>query len=230
MCHVDHPRFFAFVPSPGNFVGAMADALAAGMNPFVGTWLAGSGPAEIELITVDWLREMCGLPETAGGLFVSGGSMANLTALAVARDTRLKRRGGSRLHLFFGPDAFLDRSRAGGARIPAGAVAAAGVGRAITGCRSRAVRRRGGGSRGRARAFLRDRQCGDYEYRRSGSTAGAGGVLRGRRAVASCRWCVWRGVDALRARAGGAGRESSWWTRFRSIRISGCSSRSSRVA
>src|SRR6476469_353291 len=90
MCHVDHPRFFAFVPSPSNFVGAMADALAAGMNPFAGTWLAGSGPAEIELVTVDWLRDMCALPETAGGLFVSGGSMANLTALAVARDTRLK--------------------------------------------------------------------------------------------------------------------------------------------
>ena len=89
MCHVDHPRFFAFVPSPGNFVGAMADALAAGFNPFVGTWLAGSGPAEIELVTVDWLREMCGLPDSAGGLFVSGGSMANLTALAVAREVKL---------------------------------------------------------------------------------------------------------------------------------------------
>jgi aromatic-L-amino-acid decarboxylase len=89
MCHVDHPRFFAFVPSPGNFVSAMADALATGFNPFVGTWLAGSGPAEIELVTVDWLREICGMPETAGGLFVSGGSMANLTALAVARQIRL---------------------------------------------------------------------------------------------------------------------------------------------
>jgi glutamate/tyrosine decarboxylase-like PLP-dependent enzyme len=55
----------------------------------VGTWLAGSGPAEIELVTVDWLRELCGMPETAGGLFVSGGSMANLTALAVARERKL---------------------------------------------------------------------------------------------------------------------------------------------
>jgi aromatic-L-amino-acid/L-tryptophan decarboxylase len=89
MCHVDHPRFFAFVPSPGNFAGAMADALASGFNPFVGTWLAGSGPAELELVTLDWLRDMCGLPETAGGLFVSGGSIANLTALAVAREQKL---------------------------------------------------------------------------------------------------------------------------------------------
>jgi aromatic-L-amino-acid decarboxylase len=87
--HVDHPRFFAFVPGPGNFVSTMADALASGFNSFVGTWLGGSGPAEIELVTIDWLRTLCGLPETAGGLFVSGGSMANLTALAIARHTRL---------------------------------------------------------------------------------------------------------------------------------------------
>jgi aromatic-L-amino-acid decarboxylase len=87
--HVDHPRFFAFVPSPSNFVSAMADALSAGFNPFLGTWFGGSGPAEIELTVIDWLGQLCGLGEKAGGLFVSGGSMANLTALAVARQTRL---------------------------------------------------------------------------------------------------------------------------------------------
>jgi glutamate/tyrosine decarboxylase-like PLP-dependent enzyme len=89
MMHVDHPRFFAFVPSPGNFVGAMADALASGFNAFAGTWFAGSGPAEIELVTIDWLRQLCGFPDSAGGLFVSGGSVANLTALAAARQSRL---------------------------------------------------------------------------------------------------------------------------------------------
>ena len=88
--NVGHPRFFAFIPSPSNFVSVMADALVSGFNPFSGTWLEGSGPAEIELITIDWLREICGLPEGAGGLFVSGGSMANLTALAVARKFRLQ--------------------------------------------------------------------------------------------------------------------------------------------
>ncbi len=92
---ISHPRFFAFVPGPSNFVGAMADALAAGLNPFVGTWFAGSGPAEIELVTIDWLRQLCGLPEEAGGLFVSGGSMANLTALDVAREVREGRDRGS---------------------------------------------------------------------------------------------------------------------------------------
>ncbi|MCI0337750.1 MAG: pyridoxal-dependent decarboxylase, partial [Acidobacteria bacterium] len=87
--HLSHPRFFAFIPSPNNFVSVMAEALAAGFNPFAGTWIEGSGPAQIELVLLDWLREICGMPESAGGLFVSGGSVANLTALAVARHVKL---------------------------------------------------------------------------------------------------------------------------------------------
>jgi aromatic-L-amino-acid decarboxylase len=87
--HVNHPRFFAYVPGPGNFVGAMADALISGYNVFAGTWISGSGPAAVELTVLEWLREMCGLPETAGGVFVSGGSLANLTALAVARHVKV---------------------------------------------------------------------------------------------------------------------------------------------
>ncbi|MFW9993163.1 MAG: pyridoxal phosphate-dependent decarboxylase family protein [Candidatus Odinarchaeota archaeon] len=87
--HVDHPRFFAFVPGPSNFIGAMADALVSGFNVFAGTWLEGSGPAEIEMVTIDWLCQLCGLPESASGLFVSGGSVANLTALAIARHVKL---------------------------------------------------------------------------------------------------------------------------------------------
>ncbi len=88
--HMDHPRFFAYVPGPTNFVSVMADALATGFNVFSGSWLEGSGAAMIELVTIDWLRQSCGLPETAGGLFVSGGSIANLSALAVAREVNLE--------------------------------------------------------------------------------------------------------------------------------------------
>ncbi len=57
--HLDHPRFFAFVPSPGNFVSVMADALVSGFNVFAGTWLEASGPTQIELVTIDWLRQLC---------------------------------------------------------------------------------------------------------------------------------------------------------------------------
>ena len=85
MGRVHHPRFFAFVPGPGNWIGVLADLLATGTNVFAGTWFEASGPAMVELVTADWLRMWCGLPSEAGGAFVSGGSMANLTALAVAR-------------------------------------------------------------------------------------------------------------------------------------------------
>jgi len=87
---VDHPRFFAYIPLANNFVGVMADALAAGHNIFNAVWLQGPGAAQIERLTVDWLRQIFGLPQTAGGAFVSGGSVANLTALAVAREVRLR--------------------------------------------------------------------------------------------------------------------------------------------
>ena len=88
--HVDHPRFFAYIPLANNFVGVMADALAAGYNIFNAVWLQGAGAAQVERLTVDWLRQIFGFPPEAGGTFVSGGSMANLTALAVARQTRLR--------------------------------------------------------------------------------------------------------------------------------------------
>jgi aromatic-L-amino-acid decarboxylase len=87
--NICHPRFFAFVPGPSNFVSVMADALAAGFNVFNGSWLGGSAAAAMELAVIDWFRGWCGFPETAGGLFVSGGSMANLTALVAARHVRL---------------------------------------------------------------------------------------------------------------------------------------------
>lgn len=87
--HLDHPRFFAFVPSPNNFISILADLLASGFNVFSGTWLEASGPTEIEIVTINWLRKIFGFPDTAGGLFVSGGSMANLTALTIAKQVKL---------------------------------------------------------------------------------------------------------------------------------------------
>jgi glutamate/tyrosine decarboxylase-like PLP-dependent enzyme len=82
---IDHPQFFAFIPSAPNFIGMLADALAAGTNVFAGTWLESSGPSQVEILVIDWFKEMLGLPAGAAGLLVSGGSVANLTALAVAR-------------------------------------------------------------------------------------------------------------------------------------------------
>ena len=87
--HLDHPRFFAYIPSSSNFVGAMADALASGYNIFNALYPLGTGAAVVERLAISWLRKLCGMPEEAGGLFVSGGSMANLSGLAVARQIQL---------------------------------------------------------------------------------------------------------------------------------------------
>ncbi len=86
---VDHPRFFGYIPLANNFVSVMADTLAAGYNIFNAVWLQGPGAAQIERLTVDWLRRIFGFPLGVGGTFVSGGSVANLSALAVARCIRL---------------------------------------------------------------------------------------------------------------------------------------------
>ncbi|HSG06964.1 MAG TPA: aminotransferase class I/II-fold pyridoxal phosphate-dependent enzyme [Longimicrobiales bacterium] len=84
---VDHPRFFAFVPSAPTWPGVVADFLTAGFNTFQGTWLGSGGPSQLELVVTDWFREWVGYPaDTAGGLFTSGGSAASLDALVAARE------------------------------------------------------------------------------------------------------------------------------------------------
>lgn len=83
---VDHPRFFAFVPSSPTWPGVVADFLGAGFNTFQGTWLGSAGPSQIELVVTEWFREWVGYPVGAGGLFTSGGSAASLDALVAARE------------------------------------------------------------------------------------------------------------------------------------------------
>lgn len=83
---VDHPRFFAFVPSSPTWPGVLADFMAAGHNIFQGTWLGASGPSQLEVVVLDWFRDWIGYPETAGGLFTSGGSAASLDAFVAARE------------------------------------------------------------------------------------------------------------------------------------------------
>ncbi len=79
-----HPRFFGWYMGSSNFTGALADFLAA----IDGSNLGGgdTAAAATELQVVDWLRELMGFPEGAGGTLTSGGSMANLVGLTVARN------------------------------------------------------------------------------------------------------------------------------------------------
>jgi len=83
-----HPRMFGYVQSPGTPIGAFADLLASTLNANLTIWRSAPAPVELERLTIDWIRQILGLPAEARGLFVSGGSMANLAALAAARQRK----------------------------------------------------------------------------------------------------------------------------------------------
>ncbi|MFP6763924.1 MAG: pyridoxal-dependent decarboxylase, partial [Planctomycetaceae bacterium] len=85
MTRVNHPRFHAYIPCPSSFAGTLGEMLAAGTNPFVGSWLGGGTVSALELTVLRWLAELLGYDPAAGGILTSGGSMANLIGLASAR-------------------------------------------------------------------------------------------------------------------------------------------------
>jgi aromatic-L-amino-acid/L-tryptophan decarboxylase len=89
---------FGYVQSPGTPIGAFADLLASTLNANLTIWRSAPAPVELERLTIDWIRQILGFNAEAGGLFVSGGSMANLAALAAARQTRYDSLGRLRIY------------------------------------------------------------------------------------------------------------------------------------
>jgi aromatic-L-amino-acid decarboxylase len=85
--HLGHPGYFAFIPGASTFPGALGDFIAAALNFDTGAWTWGSGPSHVELLVLDWFKDWIGYPHEAAGVLVSGGSAANLTALACARES-----------------------------------------------------------------------------------------------------------------------------------------------
>ena len=86
---VQHPRCFACVPSPVSLFSWMGDIMTNAYDPHAGSFLNAPGAGCVEQELIRWMCGLAGYPEHAGGLFVSGGSMANLTALTAARDAKL---------------------------------------------------------------------------------------------------------------------------------------------
>lgn len=82
-----HPRFWGWVCGTGTPIGMVADMIAAGVNASSGVF--NDAPSRVEAQVVRWMRDLMGLPDRATGLLTSGGSIANLIGLAVARDNQL---------------------------------------------------------------------------------------------------------------------------------------------
>jgi aromatic-L-amino-acid/L-tryptophan decarboxylase len=81
-----HPRFFAYVPFAGTWPGALGDFVASACNVYAGSWQEGAGPTQLELEILDWFKNWVGYPDSASGSLLTGGSAANLTAIACARE------------------------------------------------------------------------------------------------------------------------------------------------
>jgi len=80
-----HPRFWGFITSSAAPIGALADLLAAAVNPNAGGWLLAPSAVEIERQCIRWIAELLGFPTGCGGLLVSGGNVANFVGFWVGR-------------------------------------------------------------------------------------------------------------------------------------------------
>jgi aromatic-L-amino-acid/L-tryptophan decarboxylase len=89
VARISHPGYLAFIPGEGTWPGALGDLIASALNVDTCWWLGSSGPSALELVVLDWFRQWVGYPEHAAGVLVSGGSAANLTALACAREASI---------------------------------------------------------------------------------------------------------------------------------------------
>jgi aromatic-L-amino-acid/L-tryptophan decarboxylase len=82
----NHPRFWGWVQGTGTPLAMMADMLAAAMNPHMAGF--DQAPAMVEKQVLAWLTELMGMPRESSGVLVSGGTIANLIGLAVARHAK----------------------------------------------------------------------------------------------------------------------------------------------
>jgi glutamate/tyrosine decarboxylase-like PLP-dependent enzyme len=87
----DSPRFFAFIPAAPTKAALLFDMVVSAASLQGISWLEAAGAVAAENQALRWISDAAGLPATAGGAFVSGGSAGNLSALVVARDTARRR-------------------------------------------------------------------------------------------------------------------------------------------
>jgi aromatic-L-amino-acid/L-tryptophan decarboxylase len=80
-----HPRFFGYITAPPAPIGILGDFLASALNPNVGAWALSPAATEVEAQAVRWIASLIRYDAATGGLFVSGGTMANMVCFLAAR-------------------------------------------------------------------------------------------------------------------------------------------------
>ena len=88
----DHPRYLSFIPCAPSDAAAMFDLVVGASSIYAGSWMEGAGAVFAENQALRWIADLVALPPEAGGVFVPGGTIGNLSALVSARHTaRLQR-------------------------------------------------------------------------------------------------------------------------------------------
>jgi len=82
---VDHPRFLSFVPAAPTEASILFDLVVGASSIYAGSWMEGGGAVFAENEALGWIAELAGFPAEAGGVFVTGGTAGNLSALVAAR-------------------------------------------------------------------------------------------------------------------------------------------------
>jgi aromatic-L-amino-acid decarboxylase len=90
------PGYLAYIPGGGLYPSALADLVAGCMNRFTGLAAASPGLVRLEIDVLRWLARAFGYSDSAGGLFTSGGSLANFSAIVAARHEHIGEEGDLR--------------------------------------------------------------------------------------------------------------------------------------
>lgn len=93
----DHPGYLAFIPNAPSEAATLFDLVVSASSIYGGSWLEGGGAIYAENEVLAWLAREVGLPETAGGVFVQGGTLGNLSALVTARNAARRARAAAGL-------------------------------------------------------------------------------------------------------------------------------------
>jgi len=88
----DHPGYLSFIPVAPTEAATLFDLVVSATSVYGGSWLEGSGAVFAENEVLSWLAKEVGLPKSAGGVFVQGGSLGNLSALVTARHAAIQER------------------------------------------------------------------------------------------------------------------------------------------
>jgi L-2,4-diaminobutyrate decarboxylase len=89
----DHPRYLSFIPNAPTKAASAFDMVVGASSVYGGSWLEGAGAVYAENQALRWVADLVGLPDSAGGVFVPGGTVGNLSALVAAREHALRTRG-----------------------------------------------------------------------------------------------------------------------------------------